>query len=83
MENQQSTPMESNPTEDVNHDLKQTIPTNETQQVENPEIEEKPTKVACAKIELEARKYLMDQAKPVTIPSYTSWFKFAEIHQIE
>ncbi|CAO3616773.1 unnamed protein product, partial [Mucor hiemalis] len=38
---------------------------------------------ARATIELEARKYLVDQTRPVTIPKYASWFDMSTIHNIE
>lgn len=38
---------------------------------------------ARATIELEARKYLVDQTRPVTIPKYASWFDMDSIHNIE
>ncbi|PHZ16709.1 SWIRM-domain-containing protein [Rhizopus microsporus ATCC 52813] len=34
-------------------------------------------------IEVEARKYLMEQTKSVKVPSYASWFDFNSIHPIE
>ncbi|KAI8367152.1 SWIRM domain-containing protein [Choanephora cucurbitarum] len=42
--------------------------------------QEKPVR---AKIELEARQYLMDQTQPVKIPDYASWFNMSTIHNIE
>ncbi|KAI8368072.1 SWIRM domain-containing protein [Blakeslea trispora] len=36
-----------------------------------------------AKIELEARQYLMDQTQPVKIPDYANWFDISTIHNIE
>ena len=44
--------------------------------------EEKPTP-SRAKIELEARQYLMDQTQPVKIPDYANWFDISTIHNIE
>jgi SWI/SNF related-matrix-associated actin-dependent regulator of chromatin subfamily C len=38
---------------------------------------------ARAKLESEARKYLIDQTRPVTIPAYSSWFDMSSIHNIE
>ncbi|KAI8985842.1 SWIRM domain-containing protein [Pilobolus umbonatus] len=35
------------------------------------------------KSEIEARQYLKDQTKAVTIPSYASWFDMTTIHNIE
>lgn len=38
---------------------------------------------ARAKIELEARQYLVDQTQPVSVPPYASWFDMQHIHNIE
>lgn len=38
---------------------------------------------ARAKIDIEARKYLIEQAQQVTIPKYASWFDMNTIHNIE
>ncbi|GAA5807846.1 hypothetical protein MFLAVUS_001225 [Mucor flavus] len=38
---------------------------------------------ARAKIELEARRYLVEQTQPVTVPKYASWFDMSAIHNIE
>jgi SWI/SNF related-matrix-associated actin-dependent regulator of chromatin subfamily C len=38
---------------------------------------------ARAKIELEARKYLVEQTLPVIVPEYASWFDMSAIHNIE
>lgn len=38
---------------------------------------------ARAKIELEARRYLLEQTQPVTVPKYASWFDMSAIHNIE
>ncbi|ORZ00539.1 hypothetical protein BCR43DRAFT_435199 [Syncephalastrum racemosum] len=41
------------------------------------------TDAARSKVEEEARKYLWNQVKPVTVPSYSSWFSLETIHDIE
>ena len=38
---------------------------------------------ARAKIEIEARKYLVEQTQPVEIPAHASWFDMTTIHNIE
>lgn len=38
---------------------------------------------ARAKIDIEARKYLAEQAHKVTVPKYASWFDMNKIHNIE
>lgn len=56
---------------------------NETITVEERQRIDAEKVAARAKIELEARKYLVDQTQPVTVPKYASWFDMASIHNIE
>lgn len=57
--------------------IEPTVSAEERQKLEAEKI------AARAKIELEARKYLVDQTVPVTVPKYTSWFDMTKIHNIE
>lgn len=57
--------------------LEPTVSDEERQKLEAEKI------AARAKIELEARKYLVDQTQPVSVPKYASWFDMSKIHNIE
>ncbi|KAI8071183.1 SWIRM domain-containing protein [Gilbertella persicaria] len=51
--------------------------------MEDAKEEKKDAAAPRAKLELEARQYLIDQTQPVKIPEYTSWFDMKTIHNIE
>lgn len=57
--------------------MEPTVSAEERQKLEAEKI------AARAKIELEARKYLVDQTQPVLVPKYASWFDMSKIHNIE
>lgn len=77
---EKSTPTEPSTTVNDVHMTEQ--PTVERTQEEKKQLEAEQV-AARAKIELEARKYLIDQTRPVTIPAYSSWFDMSSIHNIE
>ncbi|KAI7889324.1 uncharacterized protein EV154DRAFT_424156 [Mucor mucedo] len=57
--------------------------TEPTVSVEEREQREAEKLAARAKIEQEARQYLVDQTQAVTVPPYASWFDMQQIHNIE
>jgi SWI/SNF related-matrix-associated actin-dependent regulator of chromatin subfamily C len=77
------------PTEDQAQDdtiaTEQSTSTEEEQKAKEEEKkrEQEAHLAARAKIELEARKYLVEQTHPVTVPDYASWFDMNSIHNIE
>ncbi|KAI9257884.1 SWIRM domain-containing protein [Sporodiniella umbellata] len=84
MDEQQATPMDTSSTEDEIQQDSTAIESQEpSEELKKTEAEKSAEEASRAHIELEARKYFMDQAKPVNIPSYTSWFDFNQVHQIE